>query len=87
MNLLAMSSTYSVTAELHDVSQRTDGISAGRYNALTFIISTEDTTKPTSGGRLQKPGLIAPKLEWTVKRKSVAVARLTIVRMADVRCE
>jgi lipopolysaccharide transport system ATP-binding protein len=46
------------------------------YNALTFIaFSTEDTTAPTSGGRLQKPGLIAPKLEWTVTAEKANAAR------------
>ena len=40
------------------------------YNALTFIaFSTEDATEAAApvAGRLQKPGLIAPKIEWSVK--------------------
>jgi homopolymeric O-antigen transport system ATP-binding protein len=46
------------------------------YNALTFIaFSTEDTTMLVSGGRLQKLGLIAPKLEWTVKAEKVDATR------------
>jgi lipopolysaccharide transport system ATP-binding protein len=46
------------------------------YNALSFIaFSTEDTVAQVSGGRLQKLGLIAPKLEWTVKAEKVDAAR------------
>lgn len=46
------------------------------YNALSFIaFSAEDTIAQVSGGRLQKLGLIAPKLEWTVKAEKVDAAR------------
>jgi lipopolysaccharide transport system ATP-binding protein len=75
-NLLA-ESTYSVTVNcsLTYHNEPTEFLLVA-YNALTFIaFSTEDTTAPTSGGRLQKPGLIAPKLEWAVKAEKVDVAR------------
>jgi hypothetical protein len=75
-NLLA-ESTYSVTVNcsLTYHNEPTEFLLVA-YNALTFIaFSTEDTTVPTSGGRLQKPGLIAPKLEWTVTAQKVDVAR------------
>jgi lipopolysaccharide transport system ATP-binding protein len=75
-NLLA-ESTYSVTVNcsLTYHNEPTEFLLVA-YNALTFIaFSTEDTTVPTSGGRLQKPGLIAPKLEWTVRAEKVDVAR------------
>jgi ABC-type polysaccharide/polyol phosphate transport system ATPase subunit len=75
-NLLA-ESTYSVTVNCslmyHDEPREFLLVA---YNALSFIaFSTEDTTVPVSGGRLQKLGLIAPKLEWTVKAEKVDAAR------------
>ena len=75
-NLLA-ESTYSVTVNcsLTYHNEPTEFLLVV-YNALTFIaFSTEDTTAPTSGGRLQKPGLIAPKLEWTVTAEKANAAR------------
>ncbi len=45
------------------------------YNALTFIaFSTEDRTA-SPAGRLEKTGLIAPRLEWTVKQEEANAAR------------
>jgi lipopolysaccharide transport system ATP-binding protein len=44
------------------------------YNALTFIaFSTQ--SRPASGGRMEKPGLIAPILEWAVKQEEASAAR------------
>ena len=75
-NLLA-ESTYSVTVNCsltyHDEPREFLLVA---YNALTFIaFSTEETGVPLGAGRLQKPGLIAPKLEWTVKAEKVDAAR------------
>jgi lipopolysaccharide transport system ATP-binding protein len=75
-NLLA-ESTYSVTVNCsltyHNEPREFLLVA---YNALSFIaFSTEDTIIPVSGGRLQKLGLIAPKLEWTVKAEKVDAAR------------
>jgi lipopolysaccharide transport system ATP-binding protein len=45
------------------------------YNALTFIaFSTEDRVLGVAG-RLEKTGLIAPRLEWTVRQEEVNAAR------------
>ena len=69
-NLLA-ESNYTVTASCimtrHDEPQELPLVA---YNALTFIaFATAGATATTTpvGGRLQKPGLIAPKIEWTMK--------------------
>jgi len=69
-NLLA-ESNYTVTASCimtrHDEPQEFPLVA---YNALTFIaFATEDATAAATpiAGRLQKPGLIAPKIEWSVK--------------------
>lgn len=43
------------------------------YNALSFIAySTENRVTPA--GRLQRPGLIAPRLEWTVRTEETHAA-------------
>jgi len=75
-NLLA-ESLYTVTVSCimtrHDEPQEFPLVA---YNALTFIaFSTEDAAAPIAG-RLQKPGLIAPKLEWTVRAEEANAARV-----------
>jgi lipopolysaccharide transport system ATP-binding protein len=74
-NLLA-ESTYTVTISC--IMSRLDEpqeFPLVAYNALTFMAyATEDTT-PTIAGRLQKTGLIAPRLEWTVKAIELDAAR------------
>ncbi len=45
------------------------------YNALTFIaFSTEDRTA-SPAGRLERTGLVAPRLQWTVKQEEANAAR------------
>jgi len=69
-NLLA-ESNYTVTASCimtrHDEPEEFPLVV---YNALTFIAFATGDAPETAGpvaGRLQKPGLIAPKIEWTMK--------------------
>jgi hypothetical protein len=75
-NLLA-ESTYSVTVNCNmTYHNEPREFLLVAYNALSFIaFSAEDTVVAVSGGRLQKLGLIAPKLEWTLKAEKVDAAR------------
>jgi lipopolysaccharide transport system ATP-binding protein len=74
-NLLA-ESTYSVTVSCimtrHDESQEYPLVV---YNALTFMAYSTDATTPAIAGRFQKTGLIAPRLEWTLKAVETSAAR------------
>jgi homopolymeric O-antigen transport system ATP-binding protein len=45
------------------------------YNALSFLAFATDVPGTTTARRLEKVGVIAPRLEWTV-RKEVPVARV-----------
>ena len=74
-NLLA-ESTYTLTVSCimtrHDEPQEFPLVV---YNALTFMAYATEETMPTVAGRLQKTGLIAPKVEWTLKAVEVDAAR------------
>jgi len=74
-NLLA-ESTYAITVSCilrrQDESQEYPLVV---YNALTFMAYATEDTIPTIAGRLQKTGLVAPRLEWTMKAVEVDAAR------------
>jgi homopolymeric O-antigen transport system ATP-binding protein len=74
-NLLA-ESTYAITVSCilrrQDESQEYPLVV---YNALTFMAYATEDTMPTIAGRLQKTGLVAPRLEWTMKAVEVDAAR------------
>jgi hypothetical protein len=46
------------------------------YNALTFIAFSTEETGPSILGRMQKNGLISPKLEWTVRAEQADATRV-----------
>jgi ABC-type polysaccharide/polyol phosphate transport system ATPase subunit len=73
-NLLA-ESTYSVTISCIIIKKdEPTEYPLVVYNALTFMAySTEDRVSPA--GQLQKSGLIAPRLEWTVRTEEPHAAR------------
>ena len=75
-NLLA-ETTYSVTVSCvltrRDETQEYPLIV---YNALTFIAFSTDETGPSILGRMQKSGLISPKLEWTVRAEQADATRV-----------
>jgi lipopolysaccharide transport system ATP-binding protein len=74
-NLLAENS-YSVTVSCimmrHEEPQEFPLVV---YNALTFIAFSSEESAATVMGRLQKPALIDPKIEWTL-RTEVDAARV-----------
>jgi len=74
-NLLA-EATYSVTVSCimtrHDEPAEFPLVV---YNALTFIAFSQDTAN-IAVGRLPKTGLIAPRIEWTVRTEQVDAARV-----------
>ena len=45
------------------------------YNALTFIAYATEEPTVTVPGRMQKTGLIAPRLDWTVRQEEASAAR------------
>ena len=45
------------------------------YNALTFIAYATQEPTVTVPGRMQKSGLIAPRLDWTVRQEETSAAR------------
>jgi hypothetical protein len=72
-------STYNVSVSLM-VGRESDGGKAyplAIYNALSFLAYTrEDTSTPTSRyGKLQRTGLLAPQLEWTIREDADARSR------------
>jgi lipopolysaccharide transport system ATP-binding protein len=74
-NLLA-ESTYTLTVSCimtrHDEPQEYPLVA---YNALTFMAYATEEAAPPVAGRLHKTGLIAPRLEWTLKAVEVDAAR------------
>jgi hypothetical protein len=64
--------TYNVSVSLM-VGRDNEGGKAyplAMYNALSFLAYTrEDTGAPTTRyGKLQKTGLLAPQLDWTIRQ-------------------
>jgi lipopolysaccharide transport system ATP-binding protein len=45
------------------------------YNALSFIAYATDEPTVTVPGRIRKTGLIAPRLDWTVRQEEASAAR------------
>jgi hypothetical protein len=45
------------------------------YNALTFIAFSTQSRPASGSGRVEKPGLIAPILDWAVKQEEANAAR------------
>ena len=74
-NLFA-ESTYSVTVSCTITFRDEPGeFPLVVYNALQFIAyATEETEVATVAGRLQKTGLLAPRLEWSLKAEQLDAA-------------
>jgi lipopolysaccharide transport system ATP-binding protein len=74
-NLLA-EATYSVTVScIITFRDEPDEYPLVVYNALSFIAYATEGRVAGQGGRLNKSGLIAPKLEWSVRQEEPSAAR------------
>ena len=74
-NLLA-EATYSVTVScIITYKNEPNEYPLVLYNALTFLAFSSEDHADEVAGRIQKTGLIAPRLDWTVRQEEANAAR------------
>jgi lipopolysaccharide transport system ATP-binding protein len=73
---LLAEATYSVTVScIMTYKDEPQEFSLVVYNALTFIAYATEEPTVKAPGPVQRPGLIAPRLDWTIRQEEPSAAR------------